>query len=54
MRGNRDVWCPRDHYDKDIGLWVVQIMFQHKAHLLGGLRPKGKPSKQGKHGKMRT
>lgn len=28
------------HYDKDRGLWVAQIMFQRKAHILGRFKTK--------------
>ena len=28
------------HFDKDRGLWVAQIMFQRKAHLLGRFKTK--------------
>lgn len=28
------------HFDRERGLWVAQIMFQHKAHLLGRFKYK--------------
>ena len=28
------------HFDKDRGLWVAQIMFQRKAHILGRFKTK--------------
>ena len=33
------------HFDKDRGLWVAQIMFQRKAHILGRFKTKSKAVK---------
>lgn len=33
------------HFDKDRGLWVTQIMFQRKAHILGRFKTKGEAAK---------
>ena len=33
------------HFDKDRGLWVAQIMFQRKAHILGRFKTKSEAVK---------
>ena len=38
------------HFDKDRGLWVAQIMFQRKAHILGRFKTKREAVKARKTG----